>query len=103
MPPRSRQCRAPPSQYDHYAWRSGKIPSSEAHVGNMASGRRGSGSDDMPVRKRAAKPPEPSAGAREIDLTPVEDEVVRPAHQVTWLGGVLVEQGSITQEQLDDA
>src|SRR4051794_20139544 len=55
----------------------------------------------MPVRKRAARTPEPVAGAPAAD-TLVAEEDARSA-PVTWLGGVLVEQGSITQEQLDDA
>ncbi len=81
-------------------------------MGSVASGGWASGEqDDMPVRKRAAKSPEPTASTRpsstvvevaDVDAVDVE-EVARPAHPSNWLGGVLVEQGSITQEQLDDA
>jgi type IV pilus assembly protein PilB len=62
----------------------------------------------MPVRKRVTKPPEPTPDVEtpEVDLTEPVDEPARPARSSdpsNWLGGVLVEQGSITQEQLDEA
>jgi type IV pilus assembly protein PilB len=61
----------------------------------------------MPVRRRAAKPPEPTADleTHDVDVAPLE-EIARPARASdpsNWLGGVLVEQGSITREQLDEA
>jgi hypothetical protein len=72
-------------------------------VGSVASGRWTSREqDDMPVRRRAAKPPEPVAvDAPEVDLIEAAEDLapadaveeVRPAHPAAWLGGVLVEQG----------
>ena len=59
----------------------------------------------MPVRKRSARsstPGAPSDGGVATDLA-LDDEIARPVHQTNWLGGLLVEQGSITPEQLDEA
>src|SRR5690349_5297822 len=60
----------------------------------------------MAVRKRAARSSTPGArseGALATDLAPADEEIARPVHQTNWLGGVLVEQGTITSEQLDEA
>jgi type IV pilus assembly protein PilB len=59
----------------------------------------------MAVRKRlsrssavgAAPTIEPPSAA------PSGDDVARPVHPTNWLGGVLIEQGTITEEQLDAA
>jgi len=60
----------------------------------------------MAVRKRTREPSqiaavEPEADAEEQVST--NGEVARPAHVANWLGGVLLEQGSITPEQLQAA
>jgi type IV pilus assembly protein PilB len=64
----------------------------------------------MAVRRRAAKSPLPADDTQQVDpealVEPDEQPVARPAHPSdpsNWLGGVLVDQGSITQQQLDDA
>jgi type IV pilus assembly protein PilB len=61
----------------------------------------------MPVRKRARRSPEPTSELEtpDVDLAPLEEiaRPARPSDPSNWLGGVLVEQGSISEEQLVEA
>src|SRR4051794_30626015 len=61
----------------------------------------------MPGRRRSAgSPPGQPPVPEDRGSSPVataDDDIVRPAHPTNWLGAVLLEQGSITPEQLDEA
>jgi type IV pilus assembly protein PilB len=65
----------------------------------------------MPVRKRASKSREPVAAAAATTTTVLDDVAAfeeserpaRPSDPSNWLGRVLLEQGSITEEQLEAA
>ena len=60
----------------------------------------------MVVKKRSPKVTVSDATPNGVDsapAAPAQDEIARPAHPANWLGALLIEQGSITSEQLDEA